>query len=126
MWSLQRFRSLAGEATARFTVRSAGLSGVIFAPTRTALLASRPLSNRFPLDPWLPRCWAVHWVGSPDGLSKAHGDRPTERRLVEGLMVALVVFVAGVLGVGYLSLPAAIVATEAGAFLTGVLAASLA
>jgi UDP-N-acetyl-D-mannosaminuronate dehydrogenase len=41
--------------------------------------------------------------------------------VLEGTVVGLVAFVAAVLGVGYLHLPAAIAATEAGAFLTSVL-----
>jgi hypothetical protein len=45
----------------------------------------------------------------------------TGRRIAEGLVVASIAFVAGVLGVGQLGLPAAVVATEAGAFLTGAL-----
>lgn len=48
--------------------------------------------------------------------------RSSGRRVIEGLVVGLVAFVAGVLGVGFLNLPNAIVATVAGAFLTGVLA----
>ena len=43
------------------------------------------------------------------------------RHLAEGAVVALVAFIAAVLGVGYLDLPQAIAATEAGAFLTGAL-----
>ncbi len=48
---------------------------------------------------------------------RSHG-----RRVVEGLVVGLIAFVAGVLGVGFLNLPPVIVATVAGAFLTGALA----
>ena len=42
-------------------------------------------------------------------------------RIAEGLAVAIIAYVAGVLGVGYLGLPVAVVSTEAGAFLTGAL-----
>jgi hypothetical protein len=42
-------------------------------------------------------------------------------RITEGLVVAIIAYVAGVLGVGYLGLPVAVVSTEAGAFLTGAL-----
>lgn len=48
--------------------------------------------------------------------------RSASRRVVEGLLVGLVSFVAGVLGVGWLDLPPVIVSTVAGAFLTAVLA----
>jgi hypothetical protein len=41
------------------------------------------------------------------------------RRVIEGVVVSAIAFVAGVLGVGYFGLPSAVVATEAGAFLTG-------
>ncbi|BET69126.1 hypothetical protein ASA1KI_40440 [Opitutales bacterium ASA1] len=41
--------------------------------------------------------------------------------MLEGLVVALVAFVAGVLGVGFVGLPSFIVATVAGAFLTGTI-----
>jgi hypothetical protein len=44
------------------------------------------------------------------------------RRATEGVVVGLIAFVAGVLGVGYLKLPPAIIATEAGAFLVAALA----
>lgn len=42
-------------------------------------------------------------------------------RIAEGLAVAVIAYVAGVLGVGYLALPVFVVSTEAGAFLTGAL-----
>jgi hypothetical protein len=48
--------------------------------------------------------------------------RAAARRIVEGLLVGLVAFVAGVLGVGWMDLPPVIVSTVAGAFLTAVLA----
>lgn len=41
------------------------------------------------------------------------------RHVIEGAAVSLIGFVAGVLGVGFLNIPSAIVATIAGAFLTG-------
>ena len=44
------------------------------------------------------------------------------RRTLEGVVVGLVAFLAGVLGVGYFELPSGVVATEAGAFLTGAIA----
>ncbi|MBE2214239.1 MAG: hypothetical protein IAE82_10245, partial [Opitutaceae bacterium] len=48
--------------------------------------------------------------------------RSAGRQVIEGVVVGLVAFVAGVLGVGLLDLPPVIVATVAGAFLTAVLA----
>jgi hypothetical protein len=45
----------------------------------------------------------------------------TRKRVLEGLIVGLVAFVAGALGVGFLNLPREIVSTVAGALLTGAL-----
>lgn len=48
--------------------------------------------------------------------------RQAQRRVLEGAIVGLVAFLAGVLGVGFFSIPSVIVATIAGAFLTGIFA----
>jgi uncharacterized membrane protein len=80
------------------------------------------LNQRFPVGPLV----ATLVGGALGGLArrwvkgKARKRTPL-RYMLEGIVVGLVAFVAAVLGVGYLNLPAAIAATEAGAFLTSVL-----
>lgn len=111
----------AGEATTRFTVRSAGLSGITLRANANGIVGTTTFKQSFPVGPLVAAVLGGALGGFARRFVKGARRSSNQRRLVEGLVVALVVFVAGVLGVGYLSLPAAIVATEAGAFLTGVL-----
>ena len=111
----------AGAARAEFVLRSSGLGKVVVRATVGALTASTGINQRFPFGPLIAALlggalggWCRRWV-------KGARQRSAMRHVTEGVVVGAVAFVAGVLGVGYLHLPAAIVATEAGAFLSGVL-----
>lgn len=112
-----------GPATGTFLVRSAGLGPVPVTARIGDLSATILLEQRFPTGPLL----AVLLGGALGGFARRFVKRDPGRKpqvgrwILEGLTVGVVAFVAGVLGVGYLELPPAIVATEAGAFLTGVL-----
>lgn len=111
----------AGEARAGFVLRSSGLGKVVVRATAGSLTATTVLNQKFPTGPLI----AALLGGALGGLArrwiKGARKRSSTRHMVEGVVVGAVAFVAGVLGVGYLHLPAAIVATEAGAFLSGVL-----
>ncbi len=111
----------AGGAHAEFVVRSSGLGKITVQTTVGALTATTELNQRFPTGPLI----AALLGGALGGLArrwvKGARKRSATRNVLEGVVVGLVAFVAAVLGVGYLHLPAAIAATEAGAFLTGVL-----
>ncbi len=111
----------AGVARVAFRLRSAGLGKVAVRAMVGALGASTEVTAKFPLSPLLAALlggavggWSRRWL-------KRARKRSALRHVVEGVVVGAVAFVAGVLGVGYVNLPTAIVATEAGAFLTAVL-----
>ncbi|HEY4249382.1 MAG TPA: hypothetical protein VGM64_21350 [Lacunisphaera sp.] len=111
----------AGVARAEFRLRSAGLGKVTARATVGALAAATEVTAKFPLGPLIAALlggavggWSRRWL-------KGARKRAALRHVVEGVVVGAVAFVAGVLGVGYLNLPAAVVATEAGAFLSAVL-----
>jgi fluoride ion exporter CrcB/FEX len=111
----------AGAARTEFVLRSSGLGKVTVQATAGAQFATTELSQRFPMGPLI----ATLLGGALGGLArrwvKGARPRPMLRNVLEGIVVGLAAFVAAVLGVGYLDLPAAIAATEAGAFLTGIL-----
>ena len=111
-----------GEANTSFTVRSSGLGPVAITATADGVTGAVTIAQHFPTGPLV----AVLLGGAMGGFARSFikGSRraTTGRRVLEGVVVGSVAFVAGVLGVGYLGLPAVIVATEAGAFLTGALA----
>lgn len=110
-----------GPAQAQFRVRSAGLGPLPVTAQLGGLSAQATIQQGFPLGPLV----AVLLGGALGGYARrfVKGGRRGKpgRRLTEGMVVAIVAFVAGVLGVGYLNVPAAVVATEAGAFLAGAL-----
>lgn len=111
----------AGESRTEFSLRSSGLGKITVKATAGALTGTTELTQRFPVGPLI----ATLLGGALGGLArrwvKGARQRPVARNVIEGIVVGLVAFVAAVLGVGYLNLPAAIAATEAGAFLTSVL-----
>lgn len=110
-----------GAAEARVTLRSAGLGETVLRVSADGVAGLARVQQRFPTGPLA----AALLGGALGGLARrfVKGARRslTGRRIGEGLVVASIAFVAGVLGVGQLGLPAAVVATEAGAFLTGAL-----
>lgn len=110
-----------GAAETRVTLRSAGLGETVVRVSADGVFGLARVQQRFPAGPLA----ATLLGGALGGLGRrfVKGARRslTGRRIAEGLVVASVAFVAGVLGVGQLGLPAAVVATEAGAFLTGAL-----
>jgi hypothetical protein len=110
-----------GTAETRVTLRSAGLGETVLQVSADGVVGHARVHQRFPTGPLA----AALLGGALGGLARrfVKGARRslTGRRIAEGLVVASIAFVAGVLGVGQLGLPAAVVATEAGAFLTGAL-----
>ena len=112
----------AGASRTEFVIRSSGLGKVTLQTTTVgALSATAELTQRFPTGPLLAALFGGALGGLARRWSKSARKTSVARHILEGVVVGLVAFVAAVLGVGYLSLPAAIAATEAGAFLTSVL-----
>jgi len=111
----------AGGSRTEFVLRSSGLGTIAVQATAAGLSATTELNQRFPTGPLV----AALVGGALGGLArrwvKGARKRAATRNILEGLVVGLVAFVATVIGVGYLHLPPAIAATEAGAFLTSVL-----
>lgn len=111
----------AGSSLAQFKIRSSGLGNLEVKASFGGSVSTASVQQRFPTSPII----AVLLGGALGGYGRRFmkgADRSRASRwIVEGLVVGLIAFVAGVLGVGYLNLPAAIVATEAGAFLTGAI-----
>lgn len=111
----------AGAATTSFTLSTAGLGKTTIRASADGVMGAAVVEQMFPFGPVI----AVLLGGALGGYARrfVKGARrsATGRRVTEGLLVGVVAFVAGVLGVGYLNVPPAIVATEAGAFLTGAL-----
>lgn len=110
-----------GGSRAEFVLRSSGLGKVTVRTTVGALTASTELNQRFPTGPLLAALLGGAVGGMARRWVKGARKRSAARNTLEGVVVGLVAFVATVLGVGYLHLPPAIAATEAGAFLTSVL-----
>lgn len=111
----------AGETSGSFQLRSAGLGKVFVRATGDGVSGGATIEQTFPWGPLLAALVGGALGGYARRFVKGARRAATARRVVEGLIVGLVAFVAGVLGVGYLGLPDAVVATEAGAFLTGAL-----
>jgi hypothetical protein len=112
----------AGEAIARFRLRSAGIGPVTIVTSGNGLMGSAEIQQRFPTGPLLATLIGAALGGFARRFVKGARKKQAARRVIEGTVVGVVAFVAAVLGVGYLELPPAIVATEAGAFLVGALA----
>lgn len=113
----------AGEASARLSLRTAGLGALTVRATADGVIGSTVVDQQFPIGPLLAALVGGALGGYARRFMKGARRTLTLRRVIEGLVVAVIAFVAGVLGVGYLQLPAVLVATEAGAFLTGALTA---
>lgn len=111
----------AGTSSAVLRVRSAGVGPVTVTATAGGLSGRAAIEQRFPTGPLLAALLGGALGGHARRFVKGARRGRAARQTVEGTIVGLVAFVAGVLGVGYLNLPAALIATEAGAFLVGVL-----
>lgn len=111
----------AGAASASFRLRSAGVGPATITATAGGVSGSAVIEQRFPSGALLAALLGGALGGFARRFMKGARRALTARRILEGALVALVAFVAGVLGVGHLSLPASVIATEAGAFLTGAL-----
>lgn len=110
-----------GQASTSFSLRSSGLAPITLSAFTGSLSSEIEIRQRFPWGPLLAALVGGALGGFGRRFIKGARRAQTSRRLVEGLVVASIADVAGVLGVGYLGLPGAVVATEAGAFLTGAL-----
>ncbi|MGH8020239.1 MAG: hypothetical protein ACREIA_18565 [Opitutaceae bacterium] len=113
------------QAQKEFRIRSVGLGTIkVLASAR---LPSEELVGSVTVGTTLP--WAQFVAALAGGalggfarrFMKGARKSKTPTHVLEGVVVATIAYVAGVLGVGFLQLPAAIVATVAGAFLTGAL-----
>ncbi|HTO03957.1 MAG TPA: hypothetical protein VL069_09660 [Opitutus sp.] len=110
-----------GESTSRFTLRSAGLGAVKIRANADGRSGTAMVRQTFPLGPLAAALIGGALGGFARRFVKGARRTSNRRRLLEGVVVGVIVFVAGILGVGYLHLPPALVATEAGAFLTAAL-----
>ncbi|MPY91186.1 MAG: hypothetical protein GEU99_25155 [Luteitalea sp.] len=110
-----------GESRASFQLRSAGVGAVTVRATAGRSVGAAVIEQRFPWGPLVAALLGGSLGGYARRFVKGARRAAASRRVIEGVVVGLVAFVAAVLGVGYLQLPAPIVATEAGAFLTAVL-----
>jgi hypothetical protein len=114
-----------GASSATFSLRSAGIGPLHVTASADGLSGSASFEQTLPFGPLL----AALMGGALGAYARRFVDAPhhaTSRRVLEGLIVALITFVGGVLGAGLFELlPASIVATEAGAFLTGSLSGYL-
>lgn len=112
-------------AQGEFRVRSVGLGEIkVVASARTAteeLVGSATVQTSLPIAQLIAVLAGGALGGFARRFMKGARKAKTPIHVLEGLVVSLIAFVAGVLGVGYLQLPSAIVATVAGAFLTGAL-----
>ena len=113
----------AGASAATVHVRSSGVGAVVITATANGLTGRDTIEQRFPTGPLIAMLVGAALGGYARRFVKGARRGRSLRQITEGIIVGLVAFVAGVLGVGYLNLPPAIVATEAGAFLVGALAA---
>lgn len=104
-----------------FDLRSSGLEPLTVTAVAGSLRGEATIQQRIPWGPVIAALCGGALGGYGRRFVKGARKSPTALRLLEGVIVALIAYVAGVLGVGYLALPMAVVATEAGAFLTGAL-----
>jgi hypothetical protein len=111
----------AGTADTMLRLRSAGLGPVTVRATANGVSGRTSIDQQFPAGPLLSALLGGTLGSLARRFVKRARPRKPARQILEGLLVATIAFVGGVLGVGYLGLPAAVVSTEAGAFLTGAL-----
>ncbi|MDL0430785.1 hypothetical protein QPM17_06605 [Marinobacter sp. TBZ242] len=112
----------AGQANARFQIRSSGLGTAEVRASVGGLEGSTSIQQNFP---YLPVTSAV--LGGAIGGFCRRFQRKAPRssdlmRILEGVLVAIVGYAVSVVGIMQLGVPPALAATEAGAFITGVIA----
>ncbi|TVR54541.1 MAG: hypothetical protein EA425_01705 [Puniceicoccaceae bacterium] len=112
----------AGQSETRFLLRSSGLGPVTVRVSAAGFSDSVRLHQYLPLAPPVAALLGGMLGGFARSFLPKARRRAAGRRVLEGLVVAMIVFVAAVLGVAAFGLPPAIAGTEAGAFLTGALA----
>jgi hypothetical protein len=112
----------AGAADAMVRLRSAGLGPITVRATADGASGRTTVDQQFPASPLISALVGGALGGLARRFAKRARRKKSARQIAEGVVVASIAFVAGVLGVGYLRMPAAVVSTEAGAFLTGALA----
>jgi hypothetical protein len=112
-------------ATTRLILRSSGLGTITIRASADGVGGATTMRQTFPVLPLIAACIGGALGGFARRYVKGARRKANGRRIIEGIVVSTVLFVAGVLGVGYLNLPQSIVGTEAGAFLTGALAGFL-
>lgn len=114
-----------GASSTIFSLRSAGIGPLHVTASADGLSGSASFEQTLPIGPLL----AALIGGALGAYARRFVDAPhhaTSRRVLEGVIVALIAFVGGVLGAGLFDiLPASIVATEAGAFFSSSLAGYL-
>lgn len=110
-----------GASTASFALRSAGLGAVTIRANAGGRGGVAVIEQQFPTGPLVAAVVGGVLGGFLRRFVKGAKRAGAGRRVLEGALVGVVAFVAGVLGVGLLDLPSAIVGTEAGAFLTGTI-----
>ncbi len=112
-------------AQGEFRIRSVGLGAIkVFASARLPteeLIGSATVQTTLPWAQFVAALAGGALGGFARRFMKGARKAKTPTRVLEGVVVATIAYVAGVLGVGFLQLPSAIVATVAGAFLTGAL-----
>lgn len=107
----------AGAGSAVVHIRSSGIGPVTVSATADGLTGRAIVEQRFPTGPLIAAVLGGALGGYARRFVKGARRARARRQVIEGIVVGLVAFVAGVLGVGHLDFPSAIVATEAGAFL---------
>ncbi len=110
----------AGSAQAQFHLRSGGFGPTQVTATAGGLTDSILIQQEVPVLPPLAALLGGVIGGFSRRFQPGAGKGGSGARVLEGVLAAAVVYVASVIGVGLLSLPTAIAATEAGAFLVGV------
>jgi len=111
-----------GESRTVFSLRSGGLGAIRIQAKAGSYAGAATVQQRFPIAPLAAALLGGGLGGFARRFVKGSRRSAGGRRIIEGLVVSSIAFVAGVLGVNYFdSLPAALVATEAGSFLTGAL-----
>jgi hypothetical protein len=115
-------RIAAGESRTVFTLRSSGVGALHIQANAGGQSGTATIERRFPVGPLVGVLVGGGLGGFARRFVKGARRSAHRRRVLEGLSVSLVAFVAGVFGINSIeALPAELVATEAGAFLVGAL-----